>query len=148
MKMQPTKCWECAYATDHLCCEWVDGNPVPGWTALPTKIYDNDGDRITVESYVVFECPKFRKEERHKTNRLASDEQTGKLIAAIVNRAIKDWRWADKVQRGMKAWRDLAQVDPQGMKDDVEQFFRGELYGCLCDIDGRKIIEKLKGESK
>lgn len=140
---QPTLCWNCAHATDGLYCEWVNGNAVPGWTVIPTKLNDNVNEREVVDSCIVLDCPKYKEEKRHISNRQASDEMIGKLITAVVNRAIRDWKKADRAEKGKRVWTDSS-IDPKALKDDVEHFFAGNFFGCLCDIDGKKIIQKLK----
>ena len=60
-----TICWSCANACGG--CSWSrykTHEPVPGWTAIPTKIgmQINSHGRIkrgTVDSYIVLECPEY-----------------------------------------------------------------------------------------
>ena len=63
---QATLCWDCQNAL--LGCEWSrEFKPVKGWNAIPTKIamsYSADGTKETrtIDSYLVYECPKFIKD--------------------------------------------------------------------------------------
>lgn len=59
-KQQETLCWDCQNCTR---CSWADGIPVKGWTATPTVVRDYDGD---YKSYIVTECPIFKKDDKRE----------------------------------------------------------------------------------
>ena len=83
-KCPDTLCWNCRYATGSKFetprtiknnktgatrrierCPWADAcKPVPGWKAEKTVIKNPEiyGDKV--DSYVVFECPCFKEDER------------------------------------------------------------------------------------
>ena len=135
-----TICWNCANATDRLSCEWVrNATPVQGWVAIKQKNWE-------FESYNVISCPKFTKDVKVKRSaEMMTDETASAIVEAIVDRAIRDWKWADKVQRGVKrVWKE-SQIKPDAMKENVEKFFRGRWFKTICgDLDGEAIIKKLQ----
>lgn len=56
-----TLCWNCANATDHAACPWVeDFTPVPGWTATKTLLMQDTASPY--ESYLVTACPLFKRD--------------------------------------------------------------------------------------
>ena len=55
-----TICWDCSKACGE--CSWSDHwkhKPVKGWKAIRNDLHCKD---ITVESYVVLECPEFERD--------------------------------------------------------------------------------------
>ena len=55
---QYTVCWDCRKACGG--CSWSnhwDHTPVPGWTAVETKVRMNND--VYAQSYIVLECPEF-----------------------------------------------------------------------------------------
>lgn len=59
-KGQNSICWDCAKACGD--CSWSDHNehkPIKGWNAVKTTIKGDKG--LTVDSYLVIECPEFEK---------------------------------------------------------------------------------------
>lgn len=62
---QPTLCWDCINAVPEKGhgCSWSRSfKPVPGWVAKESKVYvkTEDGVKVGVESYCVYECPEFK----------------------------------------------------------------------------------------
>ena len=58
-----TLCWKCNKACGD--CSWSEhknNTPVPGWTAIPTKVKLNNNE--LGDSYIVIACPEFE-EDRH-----------------------------------------------------------------------------------
>ena len=140
-----TLCWSCKHATNGRVCCWAgELKPVKGWVAIPTVIKE-----YQTESAYVTESPKFQEDDKKpsKVWKASPENAFSSLVEAIVDRAIRDWKWADYIEKGKRRWSD-SQITPEGMKKDVENFFRGKWFKSLCDgIDGNKIIEKLqKGE--
>ena len=65
MGRHATLCWDCAKAVKG--CSWSrDFEPVPGWKAVPTKIYGKarSDDNRRIDSFAVYECPEFVPDER------------------------------------------------------------------------------------
>lgn len=59
-----TICWDCANACGG--CSWSDHwqhSPVDGWTAIRSDITGKD---VTVESYIVLDCPEFERDAEGK----------------------------------------------------------------------------------
>jgi hypothetical protein len=65
------------------------------------------------------------------------------LIQAVVLQAAEDYRLARQVLR-RRPDRETARL----MVRDVERFFRSEWFTRITGLDGRTILEKLKGEEK
>lgn len=71
------------------------------------------------------------------------------LAAAIVLQAVEDWKEAKKK---LKATEDIpdknarasAMSRHRNTMDEIEHFFFGKWYSCLCDIDPRLIMRKLR----
>lgn len=122
MAFVETLCWKC----DHACkngCSWVDEfKPVPGWTAKP-------GTNTTIDSYLVIDCPEFRKGGR--LERLDPDGANA-LVERILYDAARDFvRCCDEIGQ------------------DVERFIRSrdaETYYGIEDPD--TIINALKAKRK
>lgn len=137
-----TLCWNCANATDGRKCEWArDGIPVKGWEAYPTTNFYFD-------SYCVLSCPKFVSDAGTKPKHdaeMMSVEMSSKIIEEIVDRAIRDWKWADRYLKGKRrVWKET-QITPDALKQNVEKFFRGRWFKAICgDLDGESIIIKLQ----
>lgn len=56
-------CWDCANACGG--CEWPRSfQPVPGWTAAPSRRIQNYGETgfKVIDTYRITACPKFTKE--------------------------------------------------------------------------------------
>ena len=56
-------CWDCANACGG--CEWSRSfQPVPGWTAAPSRRIQNYGETgfKVIDTYRITACPKFTKE--------------------------------------------------------------------------------------
>lgn len=53
-----TLCWNCKNATGG-CCWSAKFEPVPGWTAEPTKVNVNNGGERYYKSFNVTDCPEF-----------------------------------------------------------------------------------------
>lgn len=74
MKNKKTLCWDCQNAYAHKCSWFENFTPVPGWSALPTKIkYAHK----VCDSFRVKECPNFVEDEKIeiKTNKEKAKEQ-------------------------------------------------------------------------
>ena len=65
------------------------------------------------------------------------------LIQAVVLQAAEDYRLARLVLR-RRPDRETARL----IIRDVERFFRSEWFTRITGLDGRTILEKLKGEEK
>ena len=65
------------------------------------------------------------------------------LVQAIVLQAMEDYRRASRSLR-RRPDREAARL----MIRDVERFFRSEWFTRIAGLDGRTILEKLKGEEK
>ena len=59
MPNQSTICWNCSKACRG--CSWSRNfQPVDGWQATPTKVYQANGK--TLDSFIVHNCPQFEKD--------------------------------------------------------------------------------------
>ncbi len=63
------------------------------------------------------------------------------LVQAIVLQAMEDYRRARRILR-RRPDRESARL----MARDVERFFRSVWFSCLTGLDGKEILERLKGE--
>ena len=63
------------------------------------------------------------------------------LVQAIVLQAMEDYRRARQILR-RRPGRESARL----MARDVERFFRSVWFSCLTGLDGKEILERLKGE--
>ena len=62
-KRRETLCWTCQNATGQ--CSWSKNfTPVEGWDAVPTKVRGNLELDEWLDSYLVIDCPKYRKDLR------------------------------------------------------------------------------------
>jgi len=65
-----------------------------------------------------------------------------RLAAAIVLQAVKDYEEAvDKLKE------DKWDFSAKHRKQEIEQFFRGDWFGALCDMDGEQALLKLKART-
>ena len=106
-KQSSTLCWDCEYSSAVGMCPYVDdGTPVEGWWANASTIKYKDG-RYPVRDltcYEVIMCPRFRRDSwrsglypmkgREKHIKLHPDQnaEVKALAAAIIMRAVNDWR--------------------------------------------------------
>ncbi len=65
------------------------------------------------------------------------------LVRAVVLQALEDYRRARRILR-RRPDRESARL----MVRDVERFFRSAWFSCLTGLDGRKVLERLKGEDE
>lgn len=65
------------------------------------------------------------------------------LVRAVVLQALEDYRCARRILR-RRPDRESARL----MVRDVERFFRSAWFSCLTGLDGRKVLERLKGEDE
>ena len=63
------------------------------------------------------------------------------LVQAIVLQAMEDYRRARRIL-SRRPDRESARL----MVRDVERFFRSVWFSCLTGLDGKEILERLKGE--
>ena len=69
-------------------------------------------------------------------------EQYESLAAAIIEQALLDYRRAQKhIQKKFDvefSWQTIK---------EIENFLKSSWFDVLCDLDGEKLLEKMKGES-
>ena len=65
------------------------------------------------------------------------------LVRAVVLQALEDYRRARRILR-RRPDRESARL----MVRDVERFFHSAWFSCLTGLDGRKVLEHLKGEDE
>lgn len=61
MDRMHTLCWDCRKACGE--CSWsrcLECSPVPGWTAIETKLRLNTD--VYIQSYIVIACPEFERD--------------------------------------------------------------------------------------
>ena len=63
------------------------------------------------------------------------------LANAIVEQAVKDYRWARMV-----LGKEPLNIKAMAMRRDTERFFRSAWFGELTSLDGEWLLEKLEGE--
>lgn len=70
---------------------------------------------------------------------------------AIVENACKDYEWAlryldrlDHVGLTLTKSQQEQILKARRFRDDCENFFRGDWYKALCDIDGEKLISAIR----
>lgn len=69
------------------------------------------------------------------------------LAAAIVQQAVEDYRFADRLIKGdIKHCSTAREGNHHSTKREVIAFLRSQWYGTLCDINPERIINKLKEE--
>lgn len=107
-----TLCWDCANASKSGKCPWFTNyTPVDGWwareTIIKTHTTKDDVDYFyETPSYCVIMCPLFERDSfraglipgfppTHDTLKSAEDEDVKRLCAAIIQRAILDWKMLD-----------------------------------------------------
>lgn len=60
-----TLCWDCQKNTGS--CPWSSSfTPVEGWRAIPTKINTYQKFNEGIDSYLVLECPQFKKRRKRR----------------------------------------------------------------------------------
>ena len=69
------------------------------------------------------------------------EDEYADLVQAVVMQAVEDFRLARKVLR-----RRPDSTRARRMLRDVEGFFRSAWFTTLTGLDGREILEKLKGD--
>ncbi len=69
-------------------------------------------------------------------------EQYESLAAAIIEQALLDYRRAKKnIQKKFDvefSWQTIK---------EIEHFLKSSWFNVLCDLDGKKLLEKMKGEN-
>ena len=69
-------------------------------------------------------------------------EQYESLAAAIIEQALLDYRRAQKhIQKKIDvefSWQTIK---------EIENFLKSSWFDVLCDLDGKKLLEKMKGEN-
>ena len=60
---------------------------------------------------------------------------------AIIEQAVKDYRWARAVLA-----KDAKNADAIDMRADTEQFFHSAWFALLTSLDGEWLLQKLEGE--
>jgi hypothetical protein len=152
-----TLCWDCANATDFDACPWSDcGEPVPGWIAKPAPIQfkgrARDGKyQKTTESYVVYECPKFKRDawrggqkdyaqNLKKIDGFTMDNRdVRKLAALIITQAVEDWIALDYGRiRKMSETLKLADAE------ELFEFFHSEYFGQLLAVCSTESPQKVR----
>ena len=69
-------------------------------------------------------------------------EQYESLAAAIIEQALLDYRRAKKnIQKKFDV-----EFSRQTIKE-IENFLKSSWFDVLCDLDGKKLLEKMKGEN-
>jgi hypothetical protein len=71
--MQGSKCWNCQNACTG--CDWIDfQKPIDGWTAEKITIANNSNCvPAIIDSYIVKDCPNFRRDNIRVTDRLLAE---------------------------------------------------------------------------
>ena len=65
------------------------------------------------------------------------DESVYTLVEGIIGQAMKDYKWALKNKHYEEAKKYLV---------EVPQFFRGEWFRMMCNLDGNKILASVEDE--
>lgn len=72
-----------------------------------------------------------------------------KLRNAIIFKAVEDYRYALSVFKKQASGKKVSKTmmwNAEKMKNEVERFFRSQLFHELCDLDPETLIRKLKEE--
>ncbi len=74
----------------------------------------------------------------------ASDAQWHSLIEAIILSSVASYRkLRDKQRKG----KELKPLELKELKE-IEDFFLGDWFAWLCDLDGEELLNRLQGETK
>ena len=71
------------------------------------------------------------------------------LAAGIIMQAVEDWKEAKKKLKAAEKIpdnnaRSSAMSRHRNRMDEIEKFFFGDWFSCLCDIDPNRIMRKLR----
>lgn len=91
VKYPMNKCCRCTHASGDGVCPWaMRFEPVPGWTAEPTVISENQ--RFREDSFAIYCCPLF---EKGHDNPEYNRAEVVKLLSATLRQAVSDWKLLD-----------------------------------------------------
>ena len=134
-------CMDCANATKPHKCPWVENyTPVEDWWARETVIRGKStkGDIAylsEIPSYTVIMCPLFERDgyaagvykasaEKHPVLKSAENDDIRKLCAAIIHRAVLDWKLLD-----YGSFEKLMTTENQTIKSEtLIAFFHSSLF--------------------
>lgn len=144
----PTLCWDCAFATKPLRCEWVaDGTPVNGWVAKESLVSKRS---YPYTSYHIISCPKFRRDAYcgglKKSDRYASTKMDNadvqSLAEAIVEQQVLDWKTID-----FGEMESYAHSGNYIKRSEIIQFFNSkwcaQLMSVFTSVTPEQVREKL-----
>lgn len=145
MRRGSTLCWDCTWATKAGHCPYMDdGEPVEGWWASENTITYRDRCRPDREfkSYNVIMCPKFfrnswrsglypfdGREERIRLKEDSAEEIKG-LVAAIILRAVSDWKSLNNGQLKNSTANDGEMV----YRFELIEFFNSKRFAAMLSL--------------
>ncbi len=68
-----------------------------------------------------------------------SDNNMKQLVVAIINQAVKDWEKADKQLTTNPTYRQALRT-----KQEISEFFQGDWYFFLCDLNPDFVHQNLQ----
>ena len=129
-------CLDCANATKPWRCPWVNNfTPIEGWVAEPTQLYKPPAH---YESFDVKSCPSFVRDaygggrswddvDGNRVHTKVDNRDTVTLAEAIIEQAVRDWKYIDYGQLGDKIHSNGTAI----WRDELLEFFFSSWFEVL-----------------